>query len=192
MAQWLDHWIFNREDRVRFPRQAGNFFSYASFLCYDFYVVRWGLVRDRTLLSRKWLHVIINDDFLEKGEYYGLGGLVVSALDFQAGYRGFESRSGRDNFQTIITPSSYSMCPGLSIKWTGRRLVTDSGTKCAWVIHESKAVQIHIHHSNRRCLYVPRVPGSVKNPHNNNNPALLPSIVCLGSLCIASKYLFNL
>ena len=61
----------------------------------------------------------------------GLGGLVVSALDFQAGYRGFESRSGRDNFQTIITPSSYSTCPGLSIKWTGRRLMTDSGTKCA-------------------------------------------------------------
>ena len=37
------------------------------------------------------------------------------------------------------------------------------------MIHESKAVQIHVHHSNRRCLYVPRVPGSVKNPHNNNN-----------------------
>ena len=74
----------------------------------------------------------------------GLGGLVVSALDFQAGYRRFESRSGRDNFQIISTPSSYSTCPGLSIKWTGRRLVTDSGTKCAWVIHESKAVQIKI------------------------------------------------
>ena len=99
----------------------------------------------------------------------GLGGLVVSALDFQAGYRGFESRSGRDNFQTIITPSSYSTCPGLSIKWTERRLVTDSGTKFAWVIHESKTVQIHVNHSNRHCLYVPRVSGSVKNPHNNNN-----------------------
>ena len=97
----------------------------------------------------------------------GLGGLLVSALDLQAGYRGFESRSGRDNFQTISTPSSYSTCPGLSIKWTGQRLVTDSGTKCAWVIHESKAVQLHVH-KNRRCLYVPRVPGSVKNPHNNN------------------------
>ena len=47
--------------------------------------------------------------------------------------------------------------------------MTDSGTKCALVVHESKAVQIHVHHSNRRCLYVPRVPGSVKNPHNNNN-----------------------
>ena len=46
--------------------------------------------------------------------------------------------------------------------------MTDSSTKCAWVIHESKAVQIHVHHSNRGCLYVPRVPGSVKNPHNNN------------------------
>ena len=71
--------------------------------------------------------------------------------------------------ETTNTPSSYSTCPGLSIKWTGRRFVTDSGTKCAWVIHESKAVQIQVHHSNPRCLYVPRVPGSVKNPHNNNN-----------------------
>ena len=94
----------------------------------------------------------------------GLGGLVVSALDSQAGYRGFVSRSGRDNFQTITcsTPSSYSTCPGL----TGRRLVTDSGTKCAWEIHGRKVVQIHVHNS-RHCLHVPRVPGSVKNPHNN-------------------------
>ena len=76
------------------------------------------------------------------------------------------------DFQTSRTPSSYSTCPGLSIKWTGRRLVTDSSTMCAWVVHVSKAVKIHIH-NNRRCLYVPRVPGSVKNPHNNNNQSLL-------------------
>ena len=92
---------------------------------------------------------------------------MVSALDFQAGYHGLESRSGRDNFQTISTPSSYSTCPGLSIKWTGQCLVTDSGTKCAWVIHESKAVQIHVH-NNCCCLHVPRVPGRVKNLHNNS------------------------
>ena len=85
---------------------------------------------------------------------------MVSTVGFQAGYRRFEFRSGRDNFQTVSTPSLYSTCPGLSIKWTGRRLVTDSGTKCAWVINESKAVQIHVH-NNRHCLYVPRVPGSV-------------------------------
>ena len=97
----------------------------------------------------------------------GLVGLVVSALDFQLGYRGFESCSGRDNFQTISMPSSYSKCPGLSIKWTGQRLMTDSGTKCAWVIHGIKAVQIHVH-NNRHCLYVPHVPGSIKNPYNNN------------------------
>ena len=102
---------------------------------------------------------------------------MVSALDFQAGYLGFESRSGRDNFQTISTPCSYSTYLGLSIKWTGRRLVTDSGIKCAWVIHESKAVQIHVQHSNRRCLYVPRVPGSVKNPHNNNHNNLPWSMI---------------
>ena len=39
----------------------------------------------------------------------GLGGLVVSVLDLQAGYHGFESCSGWDNFQTISTPSSYSI-----------------------------------------------------------------------------------
>ena len=88
----------------------------------------------------------------------GLCGLVVSAFDFQAGYRGFKLRSCRDNVQTISTPSSYLTCPGLTIKWTGRRLVTDSGTKCTWMIHESTAVQIHVH-NNRRYLYVPRVPG---------------------------------
>ena len=74
--------------------------------------------------------------------------------------------------KTIFRPSvclaSDSTCPGLSIKWTGWGLVTDSGTKCAWVIHESKAVQIHVH-NNDRYFYVPQVPGSVKNPCNNNN-----------------------
>ena len=45
-----------------------------------------------------------------------LGGLVVSALDFHAGYRVFESRLGQDNFQTIGMLSSYSTYPGLSIK----------------------------------------------------------------------------
>ena len=39
LAQWLEHWIFNREDQVRIPQEAGNFFSYALFLCY-FHVVR--------------------------------------------------------------------------------------------------------------------------------------------------------
>ena len=32
--------VFNREDRVRFPGKTEYFFSYASFLCYDFDVVR--------------------------------------------------------------------------------------------------------------------------------------------------------
>ena len=27
LAQWLEHWIFNREDGVRFPRQAWKFFQ---------------------------------------------------------------------------------------------------------------------------------------------------------------------
>ena len=71
-----------------------------------------------------------------------------------------ETPKGRDNFITISTPSSYSTCPGLNIKWKGRCLVTDSSIKCAWVSHESKALQIHVHNSHR-CLCVPWVPGSV-------------------------------
>ena len=71
LAQWLEHWIFNWEDQVWFPRKTGIFFSYASFLCYGFHFVRWGLARNWTI-SQKWLQVIINDDFLEKGECYGL------------------------------------------------------------------------------------------------------------------------
>ena len=92
---------------------------------------------------------------------------MVSALDFQAGYRGFESPLSRDNFQTITTSSSFSTYSGLSIKWTRLPFMTDSGTKYAWVIHGSKAVQIHVH-NNHLCLYVPQVPGSIKNPHNKH------------------------
>ena len=61
---------FIRADRVRIPQQAGNFFSYASFLCYDFHVIRWGLIRDSILFSQKWLCVVINDELLENGECY--------------------------------------------------------------------------------------------------------------------------
>ena len=73
---------------------------------------------------------------------------MVTARDFQVGC-GFESRSDQDNFQTTSMPSSYLTCPGLSLKWTGHCLVTGSVTKCAWMIHESKAVQIHIHNNFR-------------------------------------------
>ena len=92
---------------------------------------------------------------------------MVSTLDFQAGYCGFKSRSGLDNFQTICTLNSYWTCPGLSIKWTGRLLATDSDTKCAWVFHESKTVQIHAH--NTPLPLCALGAGSIKNLHNNNS-----------------------
>ena len=41
LVQWLEHWIFICTDQVRFPWEAGNFFSYALFLCYGFHVVRY-------------------------------------------------------------------------------------------------------------------------------------------------------
>ena len=93
---------------------------------------------------------------------YTLTNLLVTIRNDQA-------KDGQEStFYMTTPPSSFLMYPGLSIKWTGQHLVTDSGNKCAWVIQGSKAVQIHVH-NNRRYLYVPRVPGSVKNPHNNNN-----------------------
>ena len=32
---------------------------------------------------------------------------------------------------------------------------------------------MHVHHSNRRCLCVPRMPGSVKNPHNYSKEQIM-------------------
>ena len=41
LAQWLEHWIFIREDPGSIPTKGRIFFfSYASFLRYDFHVVR--------------------------------------------------------------------------------------------------------------------------------------------------------
>ena len=79
----------------------------------------------------------------------GLGGLVVSAINVQMEGYVFISCLGQENFQTIgiSTTSSYLMSPGLSIKWTGWHLVTNSSPKCVWVIHESKAVQTHVHNT---------------------------------------------
>ena len=51
LAQWLEHWIFNQEDRVRFPGKTEYFCSCALFLCCGLHVVRWGLVRDWTLYA---------------------------------------------------------------------------------------------------------------------------------------------
>ena len=54
------------------PTIGGNFVSYASFLYYDFHVVRRGLVRDLALLRRKCLRMTINDDLFGEGECYCL------------------------------------------------------------------------------------------------------------------------
>ena len=65
--------------------------------------------------------------------------------------------------------------------------MTDSGTKCAWVIHESKAVQIHVH-NNRCCLFVPQVPGSIENLHNNNFASDIYQI-CIKMHKLASSFI---
>ena len=41
----------------------------------------------------------------------------------------------------MISLGYASTLPGLSIKWTESRLLTDSNSKCARVIYESKAVK---------------------------------------------------
>ena len=98
-----------------------------------FQVVRWGLVRDYTLLPWKWLHVILNDDFFEKGECYDLAllpsiiclgrfciacilsltavasgcwlfGSVVRALDFYPGKPGSNPTVGGKFFQLCFFP----------------------------------------------------------------------------------------
>ena len=55
----------------------------------------------------------------------GLGGLKVSALEPRGDIMASNTPQVERNFQTISTPSSYTMCPGLSIEWTGLRLVTE-------------------------------------------------------------------
>ena len=70
----------------------------------------------------------------------GLGGLVISALDLQQKVVG----SNPEKIFRPSVPSLYSMCLGLGIKWTGLCLVTDNGTKYAWLINESKVVQAQI------------------------------------------------
>ena len=50
------------------PTIGGKFFQLCFIPLLRFSCRKMGLVRDWTLLSRKWLHIIVNDDFLEKGE----------------------------------------------------------------------------------------------------------------------------
>ena len=90
-------------------------------------------------------------------------------------------------FQTISTHSSYLTCPGLSIKWTGWRLVTGSGTVCMGDPWKQGCTNTRVHVtiaaasmclgclvalkirtttttiSNWRCLYVTQLHGSVKH-----------------------------
>ena len=70
LAQWLEHWIFNLEDRVRFPRQAWKFFQLCSIPLLRLSCRKMGSRPGLDFIRRKWLHVIINDDFLEEGECY--------------------------------------------------------------------------------------------------------------------------
>ena len=93
---------------------------------------------------------------------------MVSTLDFQAGYHRCESRSGRDNFQTIGTPCSYSKCPGLSIKWTGQRLVTDSGSMKAR-LYKYMYITIATASMCLGCLVALKIPTTTTHYHTCPN-----------------------
>ena len=58
------------------------------------------------LFYSAWQGLILN--CFRQGPGRGLGDLVISALDLQTGYRGFESCSGLDNFQIISTPIAHT------------------------------------------------------------------------------------
>ena len=70
LAQWLEHWIFNLEDRVRFPHQAWKFFQLCFIPLLRLSCRKMGARPGLDFIRLKWLHVIINDDFLEEGECY--------------------------------------------------------------------------------------------------------------------------
>ena len=83
--------------------------------------------------------------------------VMVSALGLKTDDRWLESCSG-----PFVYLANTLTCSGLSIKRTGRRIVTDSGTKCAWVVHKSKGVQTHSRNTFTAASRVPQVPDSVK------------------------------
>ena len=91
LAQWLEHWIFNREDRVRFPGKTEYFFSYASFLCYGFHVVRIQIhiLNDKQFakaghirFSRTRIKVHLPPKMYLKGLFYTLSGGTRHFLNF--------------------------------------------------------------------------------------------------------------
>ena len=81
----------------------------------------------RSVASDLGLHCLPMSHLLDAGHKWHKW---VNALVLQAEGRRFETRSDRGNFQTISTPSTYSAYPWLSIKWTGRRLVTQRHQVC--------------------------------------------------------------
>ena len=70
LAQWLEHWIFNREDPGSIPRKDGMFFQLCFIPLLRISCRKMGARPGLDFIRRKWLHVIINDDFLEEGECY--------------------------------------------------------------------------------------------------------------------------
>ena len=70
MAQWLEHWIFNLEDPGSIPRKDGIFFQLCFIPLLRLSCRKMGARPGLDFIRLKWLHVIINDDFLEEGECY--------------------------------------------------------------------------------------------------------------------------
>ena len=70
MAQWLEHWIFIREDPGSIPMKGGIFFQLWFIPLLRLSCRKMGALPKLDFIRQKWRHVIINDDFLEEGECY--------------------------------------------------------------------------------------------------------------------------
>ena len=78
MAQWLEHWIFIRIDRVRIPQWAENFFQLCFVPLLRLSCRKMGARPGLDYISPKMASRHLNDDFLEKGECYDLA--ILSSI----------------------------------------------------------------------------------------------------------------
>ena len=178
------------------------FFSYVSFLCYDIHVVRWVFIRDRTLLHRKWLHVIINDDFLEKGECYGLALLpliiCLGSLHIACRYifNLWQLCQGVDSLTQWLEHLIFIQTDWFQIP----RQVGNFFSYVSFLCYDFHVVRweggggggpIQVRTLfNRKWLRV-IINDDFLEKGECYDLALLPSIIHLGRLCIASRYIFN-
>ena len=82
LAKWLEHWSVPGRPRINYQSGPKNIFSYASYLFQLAVISSWELTQNWTLNEKMaYCHhftVIINEDFLEEVECYGLITRILS------------------------------------------------------------------------------------------------------------------